>query len=188
MENYWNVRYKGEEGSGSGSYGKYREFIQQTIHQLRIPIEKTTLDYGCGDRMVWEGFEFRDNKYTGLDLSSVIINKNKEKYSQFKFLLVDELEDMYDVAFCISVIFHLLTKESLDKVLTDLATHTSDTIVIGHWAKEPVKYDTSHQKYWDIIEWKKILEIYGWVWHKQIFSKHDDLFTISIFKLKEVKL
>jgi len=180
MKDYWNERYIKTKGAGSGmgSVGEFRAFIQYIATTLEIPFDRTILDYGCGNRFMWSGI--RVSNYTGLDKSKVIIDINKRKYPQYKFIMPHELEKQYDVSFCISVIIHAMTNSELENILTDLAFHTNETIIISHWITEP-KSIQEHERFWDIKDWASLIEQYGWHLADQI-GYEDNLNMVSIFR------
>jgi len=186
MKNYWNKRYAHRIGSGAGSVGKFRAFVQKTLDGLRIPMEKTALDYGCGDMQMWKGFPI--NHYTGLDFSNVIVKRNRKRFPNKEFLLPHELKGMYDVSFCISVIIHILDKEELFKILTDLAKHTRETIIISYWEQEPPNLDKSYQKYWAASEWSHLLTEYGWYFTSLHYTDDEnDYNVICVYEKGERK-
>jgi len=183
MSEYWNNRYSTGGTSGGGSVGGFRNFIQEIVANLEIEQGKTILDYGCGDKKLWSGFLLRP--YTGLDISDTIIERNKIKYPYDKYILPHELVEEYDVSLCISVVFHVLEIGALVDILMDLALHTNDTIIISYWKKETIGYyDTSYQRFWDIDDWKNILEDRGWQL-SEIKPYEDDLNMVAIFRREE---
>ncbi len=184
MKEYWNKRYAGRCNSGAGSSGLFRAFVHETLHGLRIPMEKSLLDYGCGDIQLWKNFRIED--YTGLDISNTIIRRNKKKFPHHKFIMQDDLTEMYDVSFCISVIFHILDKKELFRVLVDLATHTKETIVISYWEQEPPNVNPEYERYWAHSEWGFILVDLGWKFTSLHYSG-DKYNVICVFEKRETE-
>lgn len=116
-QKYWEDRYINGGNSGAGSYNKLAQFKATVLN--RIFKEKCihhVIDCGCGDGNQLSMYTIA--KYTGLDVSSTIIKKLKEKYHQDSsktFHVIENDADVLwesmesaDAALSIDVIFHLV--------------------------------------------------------------------------------
>ena len=117
-KDYWNERYAGGGTSGDGSYGA--QLIKKLKWLSGLDIQSIS-EIGCGD------FNFGKHlleiypqaKYTGLDISEVIIEKNKLTYPHHTFQLMGDIPPS-DLLLCVDVLFHVLDDQELDKLLTEL--------------------------------------------------------------------
>jgi len=71
--NYWEERYLNGDNSGEGSRGKHRAWKWGILNKY-IPEMTDVIDVGCGDLAFMENIDV--DKYTGIDISQYIINKN----------------------------------------------------------------------------------------------------------------
>jgi len=111
----WGKTEDGIYTSGSGSHsakviGPYIDVVKNFISDIR---PKVIVDIGCGDFNVGKNFAEDAEKYVAFDVSSVILQRNKEKYSSLEnveFLKLDLATDELprgDVAFVRQVLQHL---------------------------------------------------------------------------------
>jgi hypothetical protein len=118
IKKYWDERYRRGENSGDGSYG---EQLQKKLSLLKGLGITSITDVGCGD------FNFGKNlleiypqaKYTGYDLSSVIIEKNKKNFPKYEFTNYGVLPQA-DLILCVDVLFHILDDKNYELALQDL--------------------------------------------------------------------
>jgi hypothetical protein len=75
---YWENRYKAGNNSGSGSYNRLALFKAGIINRF-IKTNNVTkiIDYGVGDGNQLKLIDTRDIEYTGIDVSSTIIEKKR---------------------------------------------------------------------------------------------------------------
>lgn len=117
-KDYWNQRYA---SGGNSGYGSYDEQLTKKLKWLKgLPIESIT-EIGCGDFNF--GFnllkQYPEAKYTGYDISDVIIEKNKKLYPQYDF--TNELPmPGADLTLCVDVLFHVLDDNEYDILLINL--------------------------------------------------------------------
>lgn len=169
---FWNERYLMGGNSGKGSRGKKRRIKWEHIKKL-IGTFQSVIDVGCGDLAFWDnrfakkimtqsGFN-----YVGIDYSEVIINKNRDRYQEFKFictgsnLLVPHLKA--DVVICFDLLFHLLDEAVFVETIKNLSKYSRNWIVIGTWINSPKQYNTAYQEF-------RQLENYLEVFHKESFE------------------
>lgn len=126
--NYWENRYSSGGNSGDGSYGRLSlfkaDFINQFIEKKKI---QSAIEMGCGDGHQLSIIHYP--KYTGLDVSSTIIDhcNNKFKDDTTKTFLVYN-PDIFDpnesikaeVALSLDVLYHIVEEKNYLKYLQDL--------------------------------------------------------------------
>lgn len=152
---YWNNRYVSGGNSGSGSRG---ESLRQKCRMINTFIQaheiKSILDLGCGDGAVAACLDV--NSYLGVDVSSYIVEKNSQAFSndskkQFRELTGFSVENnSFDLAISLDVIFHIVNLVDLTKHLNLLYKATGKWVIISS-----TNYDSPqiyHQKNWKITE------------------------------------
>ena len=103
MEKYWNKRYANGLTSGDGSIGCLKDFKWGIIDKYVGDIsQKSVIDVGCGDLSFWEGKDC--DEYTGIDISNVVIEHNKEKakkllekFGSIQNLILASTEDLKEI-------------------------------------------------------------------------------------------
>ena len=123
----WGKNEYGQSVSGSGSHTN--ENIQPYISEISkflLDIKPSILvDLGCGDFNVGKNFINLCEKYIACDVSSEILNRNKENFSKLKnvnFNLLDLTSDHLpngDVCFVRQVLQHL-TNDDIKKFVNKL--------------------------------------------------------------------
>lgn len=114
-EGVWGKDFNGDPISGGGSH--VDEIIKPYILEvskflLKIKPSKI-VDLGCGDFNIGKNFVDKCEKYIACDVSSEILNRNKNKFTQLKnvdFNLLDLASDYLpkgDVCFVRAVLQHL---------------------------------------------------------------------------------
>ena len=76
-------------GSFSGYAGEYHIFLKEFLMRNNI---KSVVDYGCGDLMLYEGFNWKKIEYTGIDVSKTAIDIATERHPNKKFICQESLE------------------------------------------------------------------------------------------------
>lgn len=111
---FWDSRYfdNPELGSGVGSRGNHslykRELVQEFVDKLS---GHSILDIGCGDLAIFQDVRFQGD-YHGIDISEVIIERNKSAYPDKKFSCLDfvgtDMSDTFsaDGVLCFDVLIH----------------------------------------------------------------------------------
>jgi hypothetical protein len=116
---YWDERYASGGNSGYGSYGEQLEKKIKWLSGLNI---KSISEIGCGDFNFGSRLlgQYPGINYVGMDISSVIIAQNKEKYPQGTFTTNMGEVPSADLLLCIDVLFHVLDDEEYELVLKTL--------------------------------------------------------------------
>lgn len=117
-KNYWNNRYA---SGGNSGYGSYDEQLYKKLKWLSGLDVKTITEIGCGDFNFGKHLLgiYPEAKYTGQDISDVIIEQNKIKYPQYKFTTNGPLLTG-DLLLCIDVLYHVLDDKEYEQLLSDL--------------------------------------------------------------------
>lgn len=142
---YWNQRYINNGNSGSGSYGRLAEFKARTVNDFLD--EKgidTTIEIGCGDGNQLSMIHYKN--YVGVDVSPVIIEKNKIKFKDLRnyefYCSLSERESYiqkkFDLSISMDVIFHLLEDSVFTSYIDDLFSLSNRFVVI---------YSSNHEEY-----------------------------------------
>lgn len=136
---YWENRYKRGGTSGRGSIGELGKWKWEVIEKFAKPTDDL-IDVGCGDLSFWTGRDF-PGRYTGIDVSQTIIERNRKSRPNLKFLCssADELVDIgtAGIVFCLDVLFHIMDDQIYEKTLSNLTKYSSDWIFIYTWSKSP---------------------------------------------------
>jgi hypothetical protein len=115
QEGIWGRDLNGYPTSGSGSHTfhivlPYIEKVNKLLLQIKPDI---IIDIGCGDFNIGKNFVNYCGKYIACDVSSIILEKNKKQYTEFKNLEFRELDltndklPVGDIAFVRQVLQHL---------------------------------------------------------------------------------
>lgn len=105
------------------------------------------LDFGCGNGRLSELFREKDCEYTGVDISSELLEIAKKKYQDKKFILInkeDELmfrENYFDKIFSVAVFHHFnpeMAKQSLKELRRVLKK--DGTLILTTWYLWNTKY------------------------------------------------
>jgi len=109
VKSYWNSRYK-VSNSGSGSYGLGKDIKIGEIKHF-VKQADSVLDIGCGDFSV--GIDlynfFKPSRYEAVDISDVIIKKNKDSFPMIDFAEIDyKKKGKYNLVLCLDVLYHTI--------------------------------------------------------------------------------
>jgi trans-aconitate methyltransferase len=66
------------------------------------------LDIGCGDQSVTE--DIPDDRYTGIDLSPIVVEQARKRYPERRYIIGDFLQQQmprYALTLCFDVVIHL---------------------------------------------------------------------------------
>lgn len=142
---FWNTQYAQGGNSGTGSYNHLAQFKSDTINAFLIQNNiVTVLEIGCGDGNQLQQIQYAE--YIGVDISPVIIEKNREKFiedsrKQFYCTLTERdqyVNRTYDLTISIDVIFHLTEEDAFHQYMDDLFTLSEKFVVI---------YSSNHEEY-----------------------------------------
>jgi trans-aconitate methyltransferase len=122
---FWNERYNTlpQLGSGAASRG-WAAVVKQEIFRRVIAANniKTIVDIGCGDMCWYTEGVLKGAEYIGLDISDVIIRKNKERFTDLTFITQDISENFpsdvnADVCMCFDVLLHQCNERQFESAL-----------------------------------------------------------------------
>ncbi len=120
---FWNRRYATdpEKGSGPGSRCENltlkNDLIKNTVEKHGI---ESILDIGCGDIAILEGLQI--GSYTGIDISDLIVERNKKLRPEWKFLranVADSATELpaADLVLCLDVLIHQKSRNAYEQIL-----------------------------------------------------------------------
>lgn len=147
MEKYWNQRYIKGGISGTGSRGDEREWRWNLIKEY-VPSVDEIVDVGCGDLAFWEGKDCRD--YTGIDISKTIIESNRLKRPNWKFInasseiYIESLQK--ECVICLGVLFHIMDEDVFRSTLKNICKYSNKYIVIYTWIENPFNRKNSFKR------------------------------------------
>jgi len=156
-EQYWIERYNRNGDSGPGSYNNLAEFKSEIINSF-VEANKinTVIDFGCGDGNQLSYFEF--NNYLGLDVSPNAIARCRKKFQNdssksFKVYSEFELENKFDLAISLDVIFHLIEDDVFENYLTNLFDSSDKFVIIYSSDTEKPLGNSPHFKQRKFTKW-----------------------------------
>lgn len=108
---FWNDRYSINmvKGSGPGSRGIYLELKNRIISELIYRDEiASVVDIGCGDIEILR--DVKVPKYTGIDISDVVVQRNRTLRPDWAFVCADVathyVPEPADLILCLDVLIH----------------------------------------------------------------------------------
>lgn len=143
--NFWNDLYKNNGNSGTGSYHRLAEFKAEIVNKfLQEKNIVTAIEFGCGDGNQLSLINY--NYYVGVDVSAVIIDKNKKIHDQnskrsFYCTLTERdkyINESYDLSISMDVIFHLIEDDVFSEYMEDLFNVSNKYVII---------YSSNHEEY-----------------------------------------
>jgi 2-polyprenyl-3-methyl-5-hydroxy-6-metoxy-1,4-benzoquinol methylase len=140
---YWDLHYSREDSLrlGADLQGPSLPYKQQVVRQFvgRFgPL--STLDIGCGDGLAT--MDVQDELYTGIDISPVVVDRNRTRLPQRKYLLgdfVDKRLPRYELTLCFDVVIHLDSTERYREFVSQVLNCTAGHGVISGYEEEPVQ-------------------------------------------------
>lgn len=146
---FWDIHYLKGGTSGTGSYHHLAKFKADTVSAL---IEQynisSVIEFGCGDGNVLSMLICKS--YTGIDVSPAIIYKLKQRFegNQNKTFFTTDERDLYinnsfDMALSMDVIFHLVEDNVYENYMKDLFLNTKKYVVV---------YSSNHEEF---TPWKE---------------------------------
>ena len=142
---FWNAQYSKGGNSGTGSYKHLAQFKSDTVNAFLMQNNiVTVLEIGCGDGNQLQQIQYIE--YVGVDVSPIIIEKNREKFKEdgakrFYCTLTERdqyVNRTYNLTISMDVIFHLLEDDVFHQYLDDLFTLSEKFVVI---------YSSNHEEY-----------------------------------------
>jgi 2-polyprenyl-3-methyl-5-hydroxy-6-metoxy-1,4-benzoquinol methylase len=135
---YWDKRYRLGGTSGAGSVGEYRAWKWNIINEF-LPAVDNVIDVGCGDLSFWEGRDCRE--YTGIDLSSTVVERNRTLRPGWKFIAspagerIEGLHGQYIL--CFDMLFHVMEPADYVSILENLCRYSTSHIFVYNWMRNP---------------------------------------------------
>lgn len=132
-EAYWTRRYRRGRNSGAGSYGRLADYKADYINGLvkREKI-KSVIEFGSGDGNQASLFGFA--KYTGIDVSSLVVESCKSRFADRKGWAFDVASGgpwkTHDLAMSLDVIYHLIEDKVFDAYMRRLFDHAGRFVLI----------------------------------------------------------
>lgn len=130
---YWERRYRDGRTSGAGSEGdegQYKaDYVSDLIHNRHI---ESVIDWGCGDGQVLERMRLEGAEYLGVDVSLTIVNRMREKFSEYEFITpVPGMNGLtWELGLSMDVLFHLPDDADYFEYLDRLFGHATRFVVI----------------------------------------------------------
>ena len=135
---YWENRYASGGNSGDGSYGRLSQFKAAYLNKFITDNNiQSAIEIGCGDGNQLSIINYPS--YTGLDVSSTIIEKCKQKFekdSTKNFLLYKPEEFQPDntlqaeLALSLDVLYHIVEEKKYLKYLNDLFAMSYKFVIV----------------------------------------------------------
>lgn len=186
MAEYWNNHYGRGGSSGEGSVGPLREWKWNTIKKYVTQIDDV-IDVGCGDLSFWG--EQTCNTYTGIDVSSVIIDRNGKIRPNWKFICAPaEIHQPVrgKIVFCLDMLFHVLSDEAYRRILANLTNYSTELIFIYTWIKNPFVLWEMRKYLFKVRKFRKLfLSLIGVLKGDNLYQKYRDFSNyLDIFEEK----
>ena len=183
-DEYWETRYsKGIHGgkSGPGSVGENRTWKWSIIDRFIDVKEADVLDIGCGDLSFWEGRTCKS--YLGLDFSPTIIQRNKLRNPEWKFIQGDASVNhnfQADIVFCFDMLFHIMSDDVYFDILRNLSKWTNKWLFIYTWHERYFNDEPTDGKYQYFRPLQKHLEYLSPLKLVTV-EKHDEIGSMYVF-------
>lgn len=125
---FWNRRYADniQLGSGIGLRGDIAKMKSKMIERFLLAIgANSVLDIGCGDMEIIKTLTLQC-PYHGIDVSEVVIERNKQLYPHHKFTVgnVIDIDDIgeyeSDAILCFDVLIHQHLRNNYDQLVSRL--------------------------------------------------------------------
>ena len=132
---YWENRYKSGGNSGPGSYNELAKFKAKIINEFIDKHNiKSIIDYGVGDGNQLKFINTKNKKYTGIDISKMIIDKCKSRFKNDKtkiFILDNDLQNLNaDLAISCDVLYNLIEDTEYVNYIKNLFNISTSYIII----------------------------------------------------------
>lgn len=89
VNKYTNAPSLSGPESFPGVTATYHALLKNFIEQHSI---KSVVDYGCGDNAVYEGFDWNNTAYTGIDVSQTAIDLAQQRYPTHTYVCTETLD------------------------------------------------------------------------------------------------
>jgi len=131
LSEQFDLRGTGETGLSlaynEACYTLRREVLDRALADVRFePRSRRVLDVGCGSGFWADYYLRRGSVYTGVDISSVSVERLSKKYPQSRFLHSDvsevALEERYDAVNAFDVLYHITDDARWETAVRNLAS------------------------------------------------------------------
>lgn len=137
---FWDARYDRDPqvGSGPGSRNEHlllkNGVVRETIEEYDI---KSIVDIGCGDIAILRDIHVED--YVGIDLSSIVVAKNKNLKRNWTFLCRDLTRGYTppnaDLILCLDVLIHQKSRSNYRTILGKAIAATRKVALISGYSR-----------------------------------------------------
>jgi len=134
---FWSYRYAAhpERGSGVGSRGENLIYKRRMLKEQGVETAQSVLDVGCGDLEVLREFDIQN--YIGLDVSQEALKKARAARPDWQFsLLQNQSVGKLEMVLCLEVLIHQSTREHYDELVSFLAEHTEQTLIVSGYERK----------------------------------------------------
>lgn len=183
--NYWKQRYSNGGTSGEGAVKELAQFkstiINDFIKEKKI---QTIIEFGCGEGKFLKNLKF--NKYIGLDVSDIAIQKCEEAFrgnSNLSFFLYNPASFfnnskifLCDLAISLDVIYLIPEDKIFYKYMFDLFNAARSFVVI--FSTDFDEEQNGYLKNRNFSKWVSE-NIYDWKLVNVIHQKHSEVLTNS---------
>lgn len=136
----WEEHYKNGGQSGDPlDYAKSREWKLELLSRHYTMDKDSIIDVACGDLQFWSGKP--PLNYTGVDISSTIIDRHKRMFTDRNFICSDAgtlLNIKADVVICFDMLWHIIDDNEYVKVLENIKRYSDKYIFIFTWNSNPL--------------------------------------------------
>jgi len=139
---HWNERYASniELGSGHGSRGEIRDYKRDIIAKTMQDHGLTSvIDLGCGDIEIIRELDIP--RYRGVDLSEVVVERNKTLRSDWIFEAGDitavDTSDDWGLTLCLDVLIHQNRRRSYDGIISTIRQIGSPVVLVSGYETPP---------------------------------------------------
>ncbi|MEO5987632.1 MAG: class I SAM-dependent methyltransferase [Candidatus Eisenbacteria bacterium] len=131
LSDQFDLRGTGETGLSlaynEACYALRREVLDRALREVRFdPRSHRILDVGCGSGFWADYYLQRGALYTGMDISSVSIDRLSKRYPQSRFIHSDvsevALEEHYDAVNAFDVLYHITDDARWETAVRNLAS------------------------------------------------------------------
>lgn len=134
-KNYWEARYKGNDNSGAGSYGRLAEFKAEVLNNfVKSNNIQNIIEYGCGDGNQLSLSNYPN--YIGLDVSITAKETCQKKFknddSKFFYLANEFINENIkaELVLSLDVIYHLIEDYIFENYMSDIFNHSTKYVII----------------------------------------------------------
>lgn len=155
---YWDLRYKANGNSGSGSYGRLAQFKAEVINTFVAENQiQTVIEFGCGDGNQLNLARYK--RYIGVDVSTTAIRICQDHFGgdpTKTFLHSDQYRgEKAELALSLDVIYHLVEDEIFEKYMTDLFSAAERYVIIYATNSDDATYNAAHVRHRRFSDWIK---------------------------------